>query len=389
MLTAEQTMIVKATVPLLETGGEALTSHFYTIMLRDYAEVRPLFNQAHQAHGTQPRALANAVLQYARHIDAPDALGSLPAQIIQKHVALQIMPEHYPIVGTCLLRAIREVLGEQIATEAVIAAWGEAYWQLAHILIGAEAAEYERLAAAPGGWRGARSFRVADKVVESAEITSFHLEPVDGGAVVAYQPGQYLGLKLVIGGQEVRRNYSLSRAANGRNLRISIKREAGGVASNHLHDDVHAGAMLDVFPPAGEFVLRPGTAPLALISGGVGITPTLAMAEAALAQGDRDVIFIHYARNGDVHAFGRTIDAWASDHPRFAAHVVYEQGGREARLSGRPTVDHLREWVPAEADAYFLGPKPFMVFMNRALAQIGVPSGRRHFEFFGPAEALR
>jgi len=389
MLTAEQTMIVKATVPLLETGGEALTSHFYTIMLRDYAEVRPLFNQAHQAHGTQPRALANAVLQYARHIDAPDALGNLPAQIIQKHVALQIMPEHYPIVGTCLLRAIREVLGEQIATEAVIAAWGEAYWQLAHILIGAEAAEYERLAAAPGGWRGARSFRVADKVLESAEITSFHLEPVDGGAVVAYQPGQYLGLKLVIGGQEVRRNYSLSRAANGRNLRISIKREAGGVASNHLHDDVHAGAMLDVFPPAGEFVLRPGTAPLALISGGVGITPTLAMAEAALAQGDRDVIFIHYARNGDVHAFGRTIDAWASDHPRFAAHVVYEQGGREARLSGRPTVDHLREWVPAEADAYFLGPKPFMVFMNRALAQIGVPSGRRHFEFFGPAEALR
>ena len=389
MLTAEQTMIVKATVPLLETGGEALTSHFYTIMLRDYAEVRPLFNQAHQAHGTQPRALANAVLQYARHIDAPDALGNLPAQIIQKHVALQIMPEHYPIVGTCLLRAIREVLGDEIATEAVIAAWGEAYWQLAHILIGAEAAEYERLAAAPGGWRGARSFRVADKVLESAEITSFHLEPVDGGAVVAYQPGQYLGLKLVIGGQEVRRNYSLSRAANGRNLRISIKREAGGVASNHLHDDVHAGAMLDVFPPAGEFVLRPGTAPLALISGGVGITPTLAMAEAALAQGDRDVIFIHYARNGDVHAFGRTIDAWASDHPRFAAHVVYEQGGREARLSGRPTVDHLREWVPAEADAYFLGPKPFMVFMNRALAQIGVPSGRRHFEFFGPAEALR
>ena len=389
MLTAEQTMIVKATVPLLETGGEALTSHFYTIMLRDYAEVRPLFNQAHQAHGTQPRALANAVLQYARHIDAPDALGNLPAQIIQKHVALQIMPEHYPIVGTCLLRAIREVLGDEIATEAVIAAWGEAYWQLAHILIGAEAAEYERLAAAPGGWRGARSFRVADKVLESAEITSFHLEPVDGGAVVAYQPGQYLGLKLVIGGQEVRRNYSLSRAANGRNLRISIKREAGGVASNHLHDDVHAGAMLDVFPPAGEFVLRPGTAPLALISGGVGITPTLAMAEAALAQGDRDVIFIHYARNGDVHAFGLTIDAWASDHPRFAAHVVYEQGGREARLSGRPTVDHLREWVPAEADAYFLGPKPFMVFMNRALAQIGVPSGRRHFEFFGPAEALR
>ena len=114
MLTADQTAIVKATVPLLETGGEALATHFYQIMLKEYAQVRPLFNQAHQAHGTQPRALANAVLQYARHIDDLGALGDLPAQIIQKHVALQILPEHYPIVGTCLLRAIREVLGDDI-----------------------------------------------------------------------------------------------------------------------------------------------------------------------------------------------------------------------------------------------------------------------------------
>jgi nitric oxide dioxygenase len=113
MLNADQTAIIKATVPLLETGGEALTTHFYKTMLGEYAQVRPLFNQAHQAHGTQPRALANAVLKYARHIDDLGGLGDLPAQIIQKHVSLQILPEHYPIVGTCLLRAIREVLGKR------------------------------------------------------------------------------------------------------------------------------------------------------------------------------------------------------------------------------------------------------------------------------------
>jgi ferredoxin-NADP reductase len=118
----------------------------------------------------------------------------------------------------------------------------------------------------------------------------------------------------VVDGQEVRRNYSLSQAANGRTLRISVKREPGGVVSNHLHDRVANGDVLDVFPPAGEFVLREGTAPLVLISGGVGITPTLAMAEAALAQGTRDVIFIHYARNGAVQAFGPALAAWAQAH---------------------------------------------------------------------------
>jgi nitric oxide dioxygenase len=131
MLNDAQRDIIKATVPLLETGGEALTTHFYQTMLRDYPAVRPLFNPAHQTDGTQPRALANAVLMYARHIDRLEALGPLASQIVNKHVALQIQPEHYPIVGTCLLQAIREVLGGAVATDAVIDAWAAAYQQLA------------------------------------------------------------------------------------------------------------------------------------------------------------------------------------------------------------------------------------------------------------------
>jgi len=131
MLSVQDRAIVKSTVPLLESGGEALITHFYRMMLSEYPEVRPLFNQAHQASGDQPRALANGVLMYARHIDQLDQLGDLVAKIINKHVALQILPEHYPIVGTCLLRAISEVLGDEIATPEVMSAWGAAYGQLA------------------------------------------------------------------------------------------------------------------------------------------------------------------------------------------------------------------------------------------------------------------
>ena len=104
MLTAEQRAIVKSTVPLLESGGEALTTHFYQMMLGEYPEVRPLFNQAHQQSGAQPRALAHSVLMYAKHIDKLENLGDLPAQIINKHVALQVQPGQYQIVGSCLLR---------------------------------------------------------------------------------------------------------------------------------------------------------------------------------------------------------------------------------------------------------------------------------------------
>ena len=274
MLTHEQKAIVTSTVPLLESGGEALTTHFYRILLEDYPEVRPLFNQASQANGDQPRALANGVLMYAKNIDRLEALGGLAAQIVNKHVALQVLPEHYPIVGTCLLRAIREVLGAEIATDAVIEAWAAAYDQLAKILIGAEGAAYEEKANAPGGWRGARNFKVTRKEVESGEITSFYLAPVDGQGVLDFEPGQYITLRLEVGGHEVRRSYSLSAAPNGRSYRISVKREPGGVVSNHLHDEVLEGSVVEVFPPSGAFTLSQSERPLVLISGGVGITPT-------------------------------------------------------------------------------------------------------------------
>ena len=390
MLTDRQKEIVKSTVPLLETGGEALTTHFYKTMLGEYPEVRPLFNQAHQQSGAQPRALANSVLMYAKHIDKLDGLGDLPAQIVNKHVALQVLPEHYPIVGSCLLRAIREVLGAEIATDEVIAAWGAAYGQLADILIGAEADVYQRTSEAEGGWRGERAFTVEKKVQESAEISSFYLVPADGGKVIAHLPGQYIGLRTVIDGVEQRRNYSLSAPANGKSLRISVKREPGGKVSNFLHDQVQVGDTLQLFPPAGHFTLQASNKPLVLISGGVGITPTLPMLATALAA-QRPVTFIHCARERSVHAFRERIDQLAAEHPQLTRYYCYDRAVPEDQVSaeGYLTEERLGEWLPSrDADVYFLGPRPFMRSLKRSLQHLGVPDKQVRYEFFGPAEAL-
>ena len=391
MLSPEHRAIIKATVPLLETGGETLTKHFYKIMLGEYPEVRVLFNQAHQASGDQPRALANSVLMYARHIDRLQELGPLVGQIVHKHVSLQILPEHYPIVGACLLRAIREVLGAEIATDEVLDAWGAAYGQLADILIGAEEAVYAANEAKDGGWRGAREFRVARKEAESEEITSFYLQPVDGGAVPEFVPGQYLGLRFVIDGEEMRRNYSLSAAPNGRELRISVKREAGGRISNYLHDQVQVGDSLEVFPPAGDFVLADSDKPLALITAGVGITPAVAMLEQALQSG-REVRFIHFARHGGVHAFREWLDEKSAQHPQLKRFYCYSEPreGDVADAEGFSSAALLGDWLPEQRDldAYFLGPKPFMAQVKKQLAELGVPQAQCRYEFFGPAAAL-
>ncbi len=392
MLSVQDRAIIKSTVPLLESGGEALITHFYRMMLSEYPEVRPLFNQAHQTSGDQPRALANGVLMYARHIDQLDQLGDLVAKIINKHVALQILPEHYPIVGSCLLRAISEVLGSEIATPEVIAAWAAAYNQLANILIGAEAAIYDEKAQAPGGWRGARAFRLVRRAEESAEITSFYFEPVDQAPILAAEPGQYIGLQLFVDGQEIRRNYSLSALSDQGQYRISVKRETGGVASNYLHDRCQVGSSIMLFPPAGEFTLQASDKPLVLISGGVGITPTLPMLEAALAT-ERPVHFIHCARNGQVHAFRQWVDALAVRYPQLKRFYCYAEDdgvSPAADTLGLLSQDQLAQWLPEQRDldAYFLGPKSFMVAIKRHLKALGIPEQQSRYEFFGPAAAL-
>ncbi|KQB52235.1 dihydropteridine reductase [Pseudomonas endophytica] len=389
MLTAQDRAIVKSTVPLLESGGEALMTHFYKMMLTEYPQVRPLFNQANQASGDQPRALANGVLMYARHIDHLDQLGDLVARIINKHVALQILPEHYPIVGTCLLRAIEEVLGSDIATPQVLAAWGAAYNQLADILIGAEAAIYDEKAAAPGGWRGARAFKLSDKVEETAEITSFYFSPVDEQPILEFEPGQYIGIKLDIDGEEVRRNYSLSALAQTGRYRISVKREAGGVVSNYLHDRLQVGDVVDLFPPAGEFTLTVSEKPLVLISGGVGITPTLSMLEAALAT-QRPIRFIHCAKNAQSQAFRGWIEDLSAQHPQLQSFYCYEEQDPSADHVGLLTEEVLEQWLGQErdVDAYFLGPKGFMSAVKRHLKALGVPEKQSRYEFFGPAAEL-
>ncbi|MDI1261483.1 NO-inducible flavohemoprotein [Aquabacterium sp.] len=390
MFSAQTIALIKATVPVLQQHGEAITTHFYQLMLREHPELKAFFNEAHQAHGTQARALAGAVLAYAANIDRLEALAGALPRIIQKHVSLGVEAQHYPIVGQCLLRAIKEVLGDA-ATDDIIAAWGEAYTALANILIAAEEQVYQDNAAKSGGWRGTRAFKVARKEPESDLITSFYLEPSDGGPLPAFQPGQYLTLVLNVNGQELRRNYSLSDAPGKPWLRISVKREAGGLASNWLHDDVQVGQELRVQAPAGDFVLDGATRPLVLVTGGVGITPAMSMLEASAASG-RPIHFIHAARHGGVHAFRDRVEELAAQHANVSATYVYEQP-RDTELPhtvGRVNQDLLGQHLPADrdVDVYFIGPKPFMQAIYQIGRDLGVQSNRLRYEFFGPMEAI-
>ncbi len=407
MLTEETIAVVKSTAPILEQHGELLTRHFYRRMFERNPEVAPFFNRSNQTSGVQQRALATAICVYAANIDNLEALGGAVELIAQKHASLRIQPEHYPIVGENLLASIREVLGEG-ATDAVIHAWGAAYGFLANILVGREKEIYHQQESAPYGWVGFRSFRVMEKRQESEVITSFYLQPADGGPVPKFKPGQYITVRVPTpDGQTTMRNYSLSDKPGRPWFRISVKREIGltdsapeGFVSNYLHGSVHKGGLVEIAPPCGEFFLdltEKHPRPLVLISAGVGITPIMSMLQAALeAMPERPIYLIHAALNGRTHAFRETLRELASKHSNFKLHTRYSAATPDDRARGDfesegfvdgPLIESL---LPSrDADYYLCGPKPFMIGIYHQLLEWGIPATQVHLEFFGPRQELQ
>ena len=100
-----------------------------------------------------------------------------------------------------------------------------------------------------------------------------------------YMPGQYLTLRATIDGEDVRRSYSICSGLDDGELRVVIKRLAGGAFSNWVNEHLHAGDTLSVMTPDGRFgvPIEPGSArTLVAFAAGSGITPVMAILKTVL-----------------------------------------------------------------------------------------------------------
>ena len=198
-MTPQHIELIKATIPVLRENGVALTSYFYQRMLKNHPELKNTFNLDHQSSGMQPRALAGAVLAYAENIENPSVLAKAVERITTKHVSLNIQPEQYAIVGENLLHSISEVLDVPMDAD-LIAAWKEAYTQLAELLIGVEKAKYAALAENNGGWTGWRQFKIAS-INEHAQGKQFVLHAADEQAIPDAAASDYISVRVQVPGQ--------------------------------------------------------------------------------------------------------------------------------------------------------------------------------------------
>jgi ferredoxin-NADP reductase/MOSC domain-containing protein YiiM len=247
----------------------------------------------------------------------------------------------------------------------------------------------------PPAWPGFRPLAVTAVERESDSVISVYLADPGGAAVPPALPGQFLTLRLKPspGAQPLLRSYSLSGAPGADSYRISVKREPHGLGSQFIHSRVKAGDLLEAAAPRGTFILRTGTAPVLLISAGVGATPVMAMLHELAGTGSgRDVWWLHGARNAAEEPFAAESRSLLATLSHGHRHICYSQPaagdvrGRDYQTAGRlsPAVLNALD-LPRDADAYICGPAAFMAEVSAALAGLGVDRTRVHTEIFGAA----
>ncbi len=238
---------------------------------------------------------------------------------------------------------------------------------------------------------------------ESDTISSLYLRRADGGTLAGYQAGQFLPIRLPIPGfpEPQRRTYTVSDAPSREHYRLSVKRERGGLVSTFLHDAARPGFRLEAMAPRGRFVLdAAGERPIVLISGGVGITPMIAMTNHLIEEGRRTgrfrrTFFVHGTTSGRTLAFGRHLRALARLHDSLTLHIRFSRPEVDDRLGdnhdsvGRVDIALLADVMPFDdEDVYLCGPAGFVQSLSLGLIARGLPSGRIHTESFGSAAAL-
>jgi ring-1,2-phenylacetyl-CoA epoxidase subunit PaaE len=238
--------------------------------------------------------------------------------------------------------------------------------------------------------------RVAEIVPETEEANSIRFEVPEGlEDIFRFKAGQHLTLRTELGGEEIRRNYSLCVAPDEKQLKVTVKRIAGGAFSNWVGDYLKPGDELDVMTPHGSFTVEfdaKAKRRYVAFAGGSGITPVMSLIKTALAtEPERSFTLFYGNRDANSIIF---LEALAALKDRYIGrfelyHFLSDEEGDVELFNGmldretcEEAIEHLVEDAAA-VDAWFIcGPGPMMDAAETALLERGVPKDRIHIERF-------
>ncbi|GAA2352224.1 globin domain-containing protein [Dactylosporangium salmoneum] len=394
MLSDQARQVVAATLSAVTDNIRAIADRFYQRLFAAHPElIDGLFNRGNQATGAQQQAIAGAVVAFARaQVESPEHPPErLLTRIGHKHASLGVEPGMYGIVHDNLMAAIADVLGDAV-TPQVAAAWDEVYWLLAHALINIERGLYSGHGLTPRTvWR---TWEVARRIPETDDVVTFVVRRVDDRLVRRSLPGQYVtALMPMPDGVRQPRQYSLSRADDGRHRQFSVKRIRGeggpdGEVSTLMCQDLRVGDRVTLSAPYGDVVLDDSGRPVVFASAGIGVTPMAGMlSHLVTAESGLRVMVLHADVDEESFPLRGQVVADIAKLPGATLHVWYERGA-DSELAVDDVfaglMDISQVQLPDDALYYLCGPLPFMRDVRGALIERGVAPSDIQYEVFGP-----
>ena len=222
--------------------------------------------------------------------------------------------------------------------------------------------------------------------VRELEITEVVAESDDARSLVfaerlRYAPGQFLTLRIPSDRTgSVARCYSLcSSPFTDDALTVTVKRTAGGYASNWLCDHAHPGMRIHVLAPSGNFVPKTFDDDFLLLAAGSGITPIMSICKSALSEGSGRVTLLYANRDERSVIFADALRELSDTYPDRLTVVHWLES-----LQGLPSTSALAKLAApfAGRPAFICGPGPFMDAARQALEALKVPARQIHIEVF-------
>jgi len=231
--------------------------------------------------------------------------------------------------------------------------------------------------------------RVVSVNRETADSATLVVRP-GWGFSFDYQPGQYVGIGVLIDGRWRWRSYSLTSAPvvagdrRDRTISITVKAMPEGFLSSHLVDGIAAGTVVRLADPQGNFVM-PDPAPekVLFVTAGSGVTPVMSMLR-TLVRHDQitDIVHVHSAPTAPDVLFADELAALQREHPGYRLRV------RATRVDGRLNLDRLDDEVPdwRERQVWACGPEAMLADAERVWTRAGI-ADRLHLERFAVSRA--
>ncbi len=239
------------------------------------------------------------------------------------------------------------------------------------------------------------TLKVSDVRKETDDTVSIAFEiPSELLSDYSYISGQYLTLRTMIDGEDIRRSYSLCSAPHENEWRVAVKQVENGKFSTFANNELKAGQDLDVMTPTGGFALRPDatlTRSIILFASGSGITPVLSIAKTVLKEEPNSDVTLFYGNKGfNSIIFREELEALKNkymDRLR-VVHVLSReslgnaiQKGRIDKQKGLDLFDAFLKGTNPDA-VYICGPEEMILGVKDAMLEKGLREDQVHFELF-------